>query len=246
MTRVGRSSIRLLVSVRSTCEAQAALRGGADIIDFKEPKRGPLGRVENAVIESCLSEVEKPPSLLWTAALGELVDLRGSGANLYLPSGIDYFKVGTTRLRSQPGAKDLFLAIADTVERVCGQPALVPTAYADAVRCSAPDAEVIVDWAIESRAPFLLVDTAVKDGRGFWHWYTEDRLRILRGRCQQAGIGLVIAGALDEHAMTRLIDLGVDIVAVRGAVCQESNRQATIEEGRVRDFAQLLHQPTVS
>src|SRR5207237_10897019 len=34
----------LLVSVRSATEAGAALEGGADLIDIKEPRHGPLGR----------------------------------------------------------------------------------------------------------------------------------------------------------------------------------------------------------
>ena len=37
--------MRLLVSVRDASEAEAALAGGADIIDAKEPLNGPLGPV---------------------------------------------------------------------------------------------------------------------------------------------------------------------------------------------------------
>ena len=37
--------MRLLVSVRSAAEARAALSGGADIIDAKEPSLGSLGAV---------------------------------------------------------------------------------------------------------------------------------------------------------------------------------------------------------
>ena len=35
-----------LVSVRSPEEALAALEGGADLIDVKEPSRGPLGAAD--------------------------------------------------------------------------------------------------------------------------------------------------------------------------------------------------------
>src|SRR5262249_6225382 len=42
---------RLLVSVRDVREAEAALAGGADLIDIKEPAHGPLGRADDAVIE---------------------------------------------------------------------------------------------------------------------------------------------------------------------------------------------------
>ena len=38
-----RAKPKLLVSVRSADEARAALAGGADLIDVKEPAHGPLG-----------------------------------------------------------------------------------------------------------------------------------------------------------------------------------------------------------
>ena len=44
MTEAARPAPGLLVSVRSAAEAATALAGGADLIDVKEPSRGPLGR----------------------------------------------------------------------------------------------------------------------------------------------------------------------------------------------------------
>ena len=49
--------MRLLVSVRSEEEARAALAGGADIIDAKEPSRGALGAVEIGVLREIVSVV---------------------------------------------------------------------------------------------------------------------------------------------------------------------------------------------
>lgn len=48
---------RLLVSVRSADEALAALCGGVDIIDVKEPFRGPLGMADDEVIRSVAEQV---------------------------------------------------------------------------------------------------------------------------------------------------------------------------------------------
>ena len=52
---------RLLVSVRSVEEAEAALAGGADLIDVKEPTRGSLGRADDAVIAAILRRRRWPP-----------------------------------------------------------------------------------------------------------------------------------------------------------------------------------------
>ena len=42
--------IRLLASVKDTDEAEIALSGGADIIDFKDPAHGALGALPVEVI----------------------------------------------------------------------------------------------------------------------------------------------------------------------------------------------------
>ena len=47
-------SVNLLVSVRSRQEAAAALAGGADIIDIKEPSQGSLGRAAASVMDTAL------------------------------------------------------------------------------------------------------------------------------------------------------------------------------------------------
>src|SRR4051812_30438336 len=81
----------LLVSVRSAAEAEAALAGGADLIDVKEPARGPLGRADDAVIDAVVASVagRRPVS----AALGELAERGGP-----LPAGCRYVKWGLAGL----------------------------------------------------------------------------------------------------------------------------------------------------
>ena len=59
----------LPVSVRSAAEAEAALAGGAAVIDVKEPDRGVLGRADGAVIAAVAgAAAERAPV---SAALGE-------------------------------------------------------------------------------------------------------------------------------------------------------------------------------
>ena len=43
---MGSAAVRLLVSVRNASEARAAINGGADVIDIKEPDHGPLGMAD--------------------------------------------------------------------------------------------------------------------------------------------------------------------------------------------------------
>src|SRR5437016_5096196 len=61
---------QLLVSVRSAAEAEAALAGGAQVIDVKEPLRGALGRADDAAIAAVVEAVAGRCPV--SAALGEL------------------------------------------------------------------------------------------------------------------------------------------------------------------------------
>ncbi|MCY2963839.1 MAG: hypothetical protein NT069_09370, partial [Planctomycetota bacterium] len=66
---------RLLVSVRSATEARAALEGGCDILDVKEPSRGPLGMADLSVIREIASAAQSLyPTVSLSVALGEARD----------------------------------------------------------------------------------------------------------------------------------------------------------------------------
>ncbi len=64
--------IRLLVSVRDRSEAGAAVEGGADIVDVKEPDRGALGYAGEQTICEVLQAVSGSAPV--SAALGECVE----------------------------------------------------------------------------------------------------------------------------------------------------------------------------
>src|SRR4051794_5358072 len=70
--RSGIEPMQLLVSVRSAEEAEAALAGGAGLIDVKEPARGSLGAADPTVIAEVLHAVGGRAPV--SAALGELLD----------------------------------------------------------------------------------------------------------------------------------------------------------------------------
>src|SRR3954470_2353055 len=64
--------MRLLVSVASAREAEAALAGGADLIDAKDPSQGALGAVTLEALRAIQSAVGGARPV--TAALGDVKD----------------------------------------------------------------------------------------------------------------------------------------------------------------------------
>src|SRR5207244_4158543 len=86
--------MRLLVSVADPREARAALAGGADIIDAKDPRRGALGPVPPAVLLAIRQAVGAARPL--SAALGDAYDPAAveRAAGVAARHGAAFVKVG--------------------------------------------------------------------------------------------------------------------------------------------------------
>jgi hypothetical protein len=259
---------RLLVSVRNAAEAAAALAGGADIVDVKEPARGALGRADFAQIESVWQTVrdhgcDSPVS----AALGEALDWADDDAPSSIPCGLDYVKVGTAGLgrdanwrtlwpnrvaglagwnreRRQPGTIRVSQSTTDhpPPSTFPPPPSIIPVAYADWRLAESPPPADAVAFAIESRCAGVLIDTFVKQGQRLFDWLDDGKLRRLVTTCHRSGLWLAAAGSLDVPDLPRLCDAGVDIVGIRSAACRRRLRLSTIDSAAVTEFQRALRQ----
>jgi uncharacterized protein (UPF0264 family) len=115
---------------------------------------------------------------------------------------------------------------------------VVPVAYADAATASAPDWRMIIDRVMYMRPADgrLLVDTFDKR-TNFWDALSgKDGVRELFDVCKNEKIHLALAGSLKIDDIDRLTDeIGKlpNIIAVRGAACQDGIRTNPIDRGRV-------------
>lgn len=229
---------KLLVSVRSAAEAEAALNGGAALIDVKEPARGSLGSASEAVMAAVCRQVggRRPVS----AALGELRD----GPGPEPPAGLSFVKWGLSRCRTRADWQDDLARAFDHVRRI--HPGCVPVAvaYADwQVAASPPPAEVCA-FACQYRAAALLVDTWTKDGRTLLDWLAVAEVGRLRERCRAAGVRMALAGSLGQTQIGHLRAVDPDWFAVRGAVCRDACRTNEIDPEQVRALAEYVHSLT--
>ena len=85
-------SLQLLVSVRTPDEATAAVHGGADLIDVKDPPRGPLGAAHHETVAAVLSAVNGAVPV--SAALGEWTPNAVTEAHWHLQLPLAYLKWG--------------------------------------------------------------------------------------------------------------------------------------------------------
>ena len=226
---------KLLVSVRSAVEAQAAVAGGAAIVDVKEPSRGPLGQAQCSVWRAVRDVV--PPSIPVSVALGELNEWFGADPPEVANgawSGIGFRKLGLANAGPDwcDRWRDLRLRLGGSG---CADPAWVAVVYVDWQSARAPDPDAVIRAAAElDECRGVLFDTWDKSRRTYIDHTWKPRIAQIR----DSGRLVALAGGVDIEAIARLAPLEPDIVAVRGAACAGRDRCAAIDPRLVAALVQ--------
>lgn len=223
----------LLVSVRSGDEALAALAGGADLIDVKEPSLGSLGAADEPVWREVSQAVAGKVPI--SAALGELCSYAGD-ADIGALANFDLAKVGLSGL----GAIDQWpREWADLLSQL--PPSVTPVAvvYADWQSACAPSPSEIIDYAHRLSCGAVLFDTHDKSHGDLTVHMDTDKLAQLVGAVHDNDMLAVVGGSLTAATIPSILPFGPDYIAVRGAVCQ-GTRTSTIEQRLVRELAELI------
>ena len=224
-----RRSPRLLISVRHVSELPAAL-AGADLIDVKEPTRGPLGMSDLPVISAIADAVSvEAPGAALSVALGELIDWPERRSQIALPAGVDYVKVGLSRTHDHPDWHENWIRLRERVVSAGPKPLKwIAVAYADARIAGSPPLSAVVDAAIKFGCAGLLVDTYSKTAGSLRELVSDRDLEMLSERTQEASLLLGLAGRVTLADLPLLCGLPSAIVGVRSAVCVSADRRNPI------------------
>jgi hypothetical protein len=228
--------MRLLVSARNAADAAAALAGGADILDAKEPSAGALGAVTIEVLREMLSTVDAACPV--SAALGDAEDAtaleRSVRANAV--EGVAFVKIGFAGITDVVRVTDL---IASSVRAARAHACeVVAVGYADAARVGGIECDALFDAATRGGAAGVLIDTADKAGAGLLQLSAPAALRRYVSAAHDRGLSIAMAGKLSSADLAVVRDVGADIAGVRGAACR-AGRESAISEARVRVLAQI-------
>ena len=225
--------MKLLVSVVSAEEARRALAGGADIIDVKDPREGPLGVPAPRVLSEVVEVVGAAAPV--SVALGDLRTVPRPTA--LVARGAAYVKVGLRAVREVDDAVAVMRGVADAVGPGIS---VIAVAYADAGALHPPALAPMSLPEVVSRTGIAgaLVDTFVKDGRGLYAWLTESELTRLIARTHSAGGTFGVAGQLRLGELRRV---PADVVGVRSAGCRGGDRTNELDPELVAAAAGELH-----
>jgi uncharacterized protein (UPF0264 family) len=228
----------LLVSVRNLAEARAAIDGGCDRLDVKEPLRGPLGMADGDVIAAIAAfslESHVRDGLPCSVALGEMEEWRRQ-QNPFVPSrGVTDIKLGPAQTRTLDCWREGWRDVSGRFDSRQIRPIRrVAVAYADWQEAAAPPPEAILTAAIEFGANAFLIDTCRKDGRGLRDVLSHHELGRLATTTHDAGLTLALAGSLRLRDIAPLAEFHPDVIAVRGAACHQGYRSFEVSSECVR------------
>ncbi len=232
--------MQLLISVTSAAEAQAALRGGAHIIDIKNPAEGALG----AATVSALQDVHAtlPPDCPVSAALGDSTTPTGTlalAAYAAASLGAHFVKVGLFTANTKDTVI-ILQEIAHSIRLADPLCRLVAVGYGDGAEVGALSWELLPEIGQDLQLWGCMIDTAQKDGRTLFDHCREQDLKNWIAECRRAGLHAALAGSLGADDAPVLRRLQPDIVGFRGAACHGDRSSGRVDEALVTNLREKL------
>lgn len=216
----------LLASAALRDEWEMAVRAGVDWIDLKNPMAGPLGRPDLELAKEFATSMQHSADRRWSIAGGELADwdsrTDGDFCRILGTQGcIKWALAGC-------GGNHLWIdRVAEVLNSLPHPNQGILVHYADWQACDAPEWESVLSAACDFRLRYVLIDTAIKDGRGLLHHVPIESLRKRVEQARAQGVEVAIAGALQLEQLVLGSALGAAWVGVRGAVCDNADRTSS-------------------
>ncbi len=221
-------------------EARAALAGGADILDVKNPKEGSLGanfpwairEVDDLAggrvpVSATIGDLDYKPGTASLAALGAAV------------SGADYIKAGLLGVKTRSQAEEMLEGIVKAVKDFDSGKKVVAAGYSDYARAGCVSPMLLPAAAAKAGADLVMVDTAIKDGRSTFEFMSEQDLLEFIRLGHDSGLEVALAGTIGFDHLELLKRLNPDIIGVRGIVCG-GDRRSTIRAELVEKLKQAM------
>lgn len=242
LIRENRPCPRLLVSVRSTDEANRAMAGGVEILDVKEPSRGSLGMATiETIVEIMKMSAVNSAAIPVSVALGEMTDWLQTSIVPTLPAGITFAKLGLSHCASRADWQSEWQVVRHRFEQQSGSPPRwVAVAYADSNEGDSPPVSQVLRAAIESQCAGLLIDTWNKGPTTLIDHIDGATLTKLADLCHSAGLFLALAGKLRRESLSVMSHVPADVIAIRSAACLEADRTTTVDSTLIAEFKRAM------
>ncbi|MBF0292816.1 MAG: (5-formylfuran-3-yl)methyl phosphate synthase [Nitrospinae bacterium] len=225
----------LLFSVINAVES-AQIKAVSDVVDVKDPSKGPLGAPDINVVAAVVKEVGEAAPI--SASLGDAdfdsiakhIDLAKSFAD----AGVQIVKIAVSRL--SPARAELVIgklrnALTERVK-------VVAAIYAD----ESPKNSLFdfIATASHAGADGVLLDTAVKNGRSLFDHVDEETLRSFVSISHKEGLFVALAGSLGVGDIERLARVNPDYAGFRSAIASNGRNANGVDIAKVMEIRRRL------
>ncbi|MGQ9719151.1 MAG: (5-formylfuran-3-yl)methyl phosphate synthase [Nitrososphaerales archaeon] len=235
-------TFKLLVSVSETDEAVDAFRGGADIIDIKNPKEGALGANFPWVIADVRRTLGHNVKI--SATIGDMPNLPGTASLAALgaaSSGADYVKVGLFGTRSLDEALYMVKSVVRSVKDYDPKVKIIASGYADHAEFGGLSPLLLPKIAYKSGAYGVLIDVKNKGESKLFDFLSPPQLKLFVNETHDFDLIVALAGGLGKEDLPQVQELGADIMGVRRAVCKRfEHGTCKVQEALVLDFMRAI------
>jgi len=224
---------QLLISVTSVNEAQAALQGGADIIDLKDPDQGALGALplnliaeivtfvhakgehERKVVSATIGDLPMVPELL----LEHVLALSKTQVDIIK---IGFFMDANTKFFDYQPCLDVLRSVTESGVKLIAV-LFAENTYSDSLLT-----------AIKKAGFYgVMFDTAVKNGATFLDYFSVDEMKIIADSMQAQDLFFGLAGSLNLQHVEMVKAIGPDYIGLRGGVCVNHQRKSKLDSEKI-------------
>ena len=233
--------MRLLISVVNEQEANAAIEGGADIIDVKNPHEGSLGANFPRIIGSIRRIT--PQEIPVSAAIGDAPDLPGLMSLAALGAAachVQFVKVGLYGVNSFDRAANLLKEINNSVKDHDRNIKVIAVAYGDAYKINGFSPLECPAAAAEAGIDGCMLDTIIKGEGDLFSSLSIGNINKFIKECKSRNLISALAGSLGIKHIPILKELDPDIIGFRGAVCSGDRVNGTVSTDAVRSLKAII------
>ncbi len=232
-----------VIVVMSKEDARAAVEGGAKFISVKNLQEGSLG----AHLPSIIRDVRKavPRRINVGAALGDFHErMAGTVAQAAvgaIESGATHHvTAGLYKVTSKEEASRIIKDLGEEVKKRYPAVLTAVGVYADYEELEAINPWDALELLRGSKIDAVAVDVQRYTKHHLFNYMSPPELQRFVGRAHLYHLKTILLGSLSEEDIPALIEIGTDLIGVRGSVCY-GGRTGNTSAQRVKDLLATIH-----
>lgn len=227
-----------VIVVMSKEDARAAVEGGAKLLSVKNLQEGSLG----ANLPSVIREVRKvvPRKVNVGAALGDFHERMAgtaaqAGVGAIASGATHHVTAGLYKVTSKEETSRIIKDLGEEIKKHYPSVLTAIGVYADYEELGAINPWDALELLQGSKIDAVAVDVQLYTKGHLFNYMSPQELQRFVGRAHFYGLKTVLLGSLSEEDVPALIEVGTDLIGVRGSVCY-GGRTGNTSAQRVKDL----------